>query len=102
MKNIFAIMFIFILMVAAPALVSAQPVPPPGTHYEQYCYSVLFPFPHSRCEYRLVHNYRVVPPPPPPRHRHYTPAPPPPGPRPGGHHPGPGPNHNHHGPGPKR
>ena len=100
MKNIFAIMFIFILMVAAPALVSAQPVPPPGTHYEQYCYSVLFPFPHSRCEYRLVHNYRVVP--PPPQHRHYTPAPPPPGPRPGGHHPGPGPNHNHHGPGPKR
>ena len=101
MKNIFTIMFILILMVAAPTLVSAQPVPPPGTHYEQYCYSVLFPFPHSRCEYRLVHNYRLVPPPP-HRHHHYTPAPPPPRPRPGGHHPGPRPNHNHHGPGPRR
>ena len=94
MKNIFTIMFLFILMAVAPTLVQAQPVPPPGTHYEQYCYSVFFPFPHSRCEYRLINNYRLVP--PPPRHRHhYTPMPP--SMRPG-HHPPPSPPHHNHGP----
>ena len=89
MKQLIAVVFFFMAIMIMPQVANAQPVP--GAHYEYYCYHVLWPIPHSKCEYRLVRHYRFVPPPP----RRYSPAPPP------GYRPGPWPNHyrpGHHPP----
>lgn len=99
MKNFIAIMFALLVFIVLPSVASAQPLPPhPGSYYVvERCYTVLFPYPHSRCEYVHVRrNYTPVPPPP---HRM---GPPPMGPRPG-HHPPPSGGHNHnHNHGPRR
>ena len=95
MKNIIMAVFVLFIMMVIPSIASAQPAPPPGTHWERVCYTSLIPYPHSKCEYRIVYN-RFIP--PPPRHHHhnyYTP-----GPRPGHHPPPPPPNHHNHHPGP--
>lgn len=96
MKNFILTMFA-LLVLLVPAISFAQPVPPryhgymppPPPLREQYCYTVLLPIPHVRCEYRYVPGY--MPPPPP---RHYRPLPPP-SPHRGGHH---GPHHGKPGP----
>lgn len=100
MKNFIAIVFALLAMVVLPSTVSAQPLPPhPGAyHIVERCYTVLFPYPHSRCEYvRVRRNYTPAPPP----HHHHGPLPPP-GPRPGHHPPPPGGHGHHPGPGPHR
>ena len=93
MKNFITIMVAVLAFIVLPSVASAQPVPPPmGPYYViERCYTVLFPYMHSRCEYvRVRRNYTPVLPPP---HRM---GPPPMGPR-HGHHPPPpgGHNHNH-------
>lgn len=94
MNKVFAIvfsLFMFIIPVTAFAQhVPYVPHPPvPYSHYKRvlYCYDVILPVPHSKCEYRYVRvNYMPAPPPPghhltPPMHR----------PKPPHEH------HNHHG-----
>jgi U5 snRNP spliceosome subunit len=103
MKNFIAIVFALLAMIVLPSIVSAQPAPPPppgAYHIVEQCYTVLFPYPHSRCEYvRVRRNYTPAPP-----VRHYHPLPPPPPHHRPGHHPPPPPGgHGHHpGPGPRR
>ena len=99
MKHVIALLFVTVFTLVAPTIVSAQPVPPPGYHYEKHCYTVYAPFPYSKCEYILVRDYNIVPYPlyrprvyyPVPQHR-YRPVPPPPRHR----HPAPPPGHGHH------
>lgn len=93
MKNLLTIIaaMLFFSFIVLPSIASAQPAPSPG--YEYYCYYVVFPYPHSQCELRII-EYRVLPP---PSHRRYIPGPRPmnrpPLPRGSrGHHPPP--NHN--------
>lgn len=94
MKNFIIAMFALLAFIVLPSVASAQPLPPPpGLYYVvERCYTVLFPYPHSRCEYvRVRRNYTPVPPP----HRM---GPPPMGPRPGHHPPPPGGHNHNHGP----
>lgn len=94
MNKFITIMFSLFAMIVLPSIAYAQ-------HYHniyrvvERCYTVLFPYSHSRCEYVQVrrnytplipyhhHNYRPLPQPA-PRHWHYQP-----------HHNG---NHRHNGP----
>ena len=92
MKQFLILITVTLFILLLPATSNAQPIPPhygPGWHLVERCYTVLFPYPHSRCEYVYVRrNYTPVPPvrhyrplpPPPPRHRpgHHPPPPPPP------------------------
>lgn len=102
MKNFITAMFALLAFIVLQSIASAQPLPPPGPYYVvERCYTVLFPYPHSRCEYvRVRRNYTPVPPPlhrmgpPPPHHM----GPPPMGPRPGHHPPPPGGHNHNHGP----
>lgn len=90
------IAFVFSLfMFIIPVTVFAQPVhyvphpPVPYSHYKRvlYCYDVILPVPHSKCEYRYVRvNYMPAPL---PKHHH---APPMYKPKPPHEH-----HHNHHG-----
>ena len=76
MKHVIALLFVTVLaFIVLPSIASAQPLPPPGPYYVvERCYTVLFPYPHSRCEYVHVRrNYTPVPPPP---HRMGPPPPP--------------------------
>lgn len=86
MNKLAIAIFTVMLFTLIPIVASAQPAPP---NYVKYCYTVLFPIPHTHCEYRYVYyTPAYIPPPrytPAPRYRQ---APPPPGPRPG-HHPPP-------------
>lgn len=94
MKNFITIMFTLFAIIVLPSIASAQPLPPPmGPYYVvERCYTVLFPYPHSKCEYvRVRRNYTPAPPP----HRM---GPPPMGPRPGHHPPPPGGHNHNHGP----
>ena len=100
MKNFVMIVFALLTMIVLPTIVSAQPAPPPpgAYHIVERCYTVLFPYPHSRCEYvRVRRDYTPVPHPP-----HFRPVPPPPNHRPGHHPPPPPGGRNHVGPGPRR
>jgi hypothetical protein len=97
MKQLLILVAIVLFILIVPAIAFSQPLPP---HYRPYyvverCYTVLLPYPHSRCEYvRVRRGYTPVPMPPP----HYRPLPPL-GPRPGhrppphNHKPAPGPHH---------
>jgi len=87
MKNFITAMFALLMFIVLPSVASAQPLPPPpGPYYVvERCYTVLFPYPHSRCEYVRIS-------------RNYTPVPPPIGPRPGHHPPPPGSHNHNHGP----
>lgn len=79
MNKVFAFVFsLFMFMI--PVTAFAQPVhyvphpPVPYSHYKRvlYCYDVILPVPHSKCEYRYVRvNY--MPAPPPPKHHHTPP-----------------------------
>ncbi len=85
MKNFIAIMFALLAFIVLPSIASAQPVPSSmGPYYViERCYTVLFPYPHSRCGYvRVRRSYTPVLPPhtmwwPPmgPRHARYHPPP---------------------------
>ena len=89
-------LFMFIIPVTAFAQ-SVHYVPHSQIYYSQYshykrilyCYDVILPVPHSKCEYRYVRvNYRPAPPPhprhhAPPMYKHKPPH---------GHHN----HHNHH------
>lgn len=79
MNKLFAIIF-SLFMFVIPVTAFAQPVhyvpysPVPYSHYKRvlYCYDVILPIPHSKCEYRYVRiNY--MPSSSPPR---YHPTPP--------------------------
>lgn len=96
MNKVFAFVFsLFMFMI--PVTAFAQPVhyvphpPVPYSHYKRvlYCYDVILPVPHSKCEYRYVRVNYMPAPPPPPRHHH---APPMYKPKPPHEH-----SHNHHG-----
>lgn len=99
MKQFLILIATALFMLILPSITVAQPAPPPPPgvyHVIERCYTMLFPYPHSRCEYiRVRRNYTPAPPPP---HRM---GPPPMGPRPG-HHPPPPPGghwhpgHGHH------
>lgn len=94
MNKLYFLLLLLVLMIA-PSICLAQPVVVNDCRIQR-CYTVLFPFPHNRCECLDYYYYPVYTP------RHYRPAPPPPrGPRPG-HHPPPPPHNHHHGPGPRR
>lgn len=93
MKKLFVFLFAVLIFIFIPIASFAQPVhyvphpPVPYSHYKRilYCYNVILPVPHSKCEYRYVRvNYIPAPPPPP---RRYTPASP--------HKGHPGPLHHH-------
>ena len=90
MKYFITSIFALFAMIVLPSIAYAQP------YHETYrivemCYTVLFPYPHSRCEYIQVrHHYTPIIP---HHHRHYRPLPQP-APR-HWHHP-PHHNCNHH------
>ena len=82
MNKLITIMFALFAMIMLPSIAYTQPCH--GTyHIVERCYTVLFPYPHSRCEYVQVrrnytpiiphhhHNYRPLP--PAPRHWHHPP-----------------------------
>ena len=82
MNKFITIMFALFAMIFVPSIAYTQPYH--GTyHIVERCYTVLFPYPHSRCEYVQVrrnytpiiphhhHNYRPLP--PAPRHWHHPP-----------------------------
>lgn len=98
MNKFITIMFSLFAMIMLPSIAYAQHTIQPynsAYHIVERCYTVLFPYPHSRCEYVQVrrnytplipyhhHNYRPLPYPV-PRHGHHPP-----------HHNG---NHHHNGP----
>lgn len=83
MNKLITIMFALFAMILVPSIAYTHP------HHGTYriverCYTVLFPYPHSRCEYVQVrrnythiiphhhHNYRPLPQPA-PRHWHHPP-----------------------------
>ena len=83
MNKLITIVFAFIAMIVLPSIAYTHP------HHCTYriverCYTVLFPYPHSICEYVQVrrnytpviprhhHNYRPLPQPS-PRHWHHPP-----------------------------
>lgn len=81
MNKLITIVFAFIAMIFVPSIAYTHPYH--GTYrIVERCYTVLFPYPHSRCEYVQVrrnythiiphhhHNYRPLPP---PRHWHHPP-----------------------------
>lgn len=88
MNKLYFILFTVLFVLAIPICAIAQPrhpVSPPGGYHPvvvEYCYNVLFPFPHKRCEVRRISNYTPAPPPP----RRHTPIPPPPKGHPDSHH----------------
>lgn len=99
MNKLIAIVF-SLFMFVIPVTAFAQPVhyvphpPVPYSHYKRvlYCYDVILPVPHSKCEYRYVRvNYMPVPPPPPRHHHHVSPMD---RPKPPHEHHG---HHGHHG-----
>ena len=82
MNKFITIMFALFAMIFVPSIAYTQPYH--GTyHIVERCYTVLFPYPHSICEYVQVrrnytpiiphhhHNYRPLP--PAPRHWHHPP-----------------------------
>lgn len=88
MNKFTIILFSILFMLIIPTIGSAQPAPPPpGAYYVvEQCYTVLFPYPHSKCEYvRVRRNYtpalplplphRMGPPPMRPRPGHHPPPP---------------------------
>ena len=96
MNKLITSVFALLAMIFVPSI--AYTHPHHGTyHIVERCYTILFPYPHSRCEYVQVrrnctpiiphhhHNYRPLPQPS-PRHWHHPP-----------HH-----NCNHHHNGPRR
>lgn len=95
MNKLYFLLFLLVLMIV-PSICSAQPAIVNDCRIQR-CYTVLFPFPHNRCECVEHYYYPLYVP---PRHR-YMPPPPHRGPRPG-HHPPPPPHNHHHGPGPRR
>ena len=81
MNKLIASIFALFAMIFVPSIAYTQPYH--GTYrIVERCYTVLFPYPHSRCEYVQVrrnytpiiphhhHNYRPLPP---PRHWHHPP-----------------------------
>lgn len=70
MKNILLTLVSIIFLFSAPYIANAQTIPY-KPRVEKHCYTVLFPFIHTRCEYRHVKHYT-----PAPHHRRYLPAPP--------------------------
>lgn len=100
MKNLLTIIaaMLFFSFIASNAIAQPAPPPPrPGYYVVRHCYTEMFPFPHSKCEWlRVRYNYRHLSPP----SRRYTPTHPPRGPHPGHHPPSPGgrgPDHHRHG-----
>lgn len=88
-KLLILIAVLFALLFAINA--NAQPVVYyPYDGYDYICYKVALPYPHTKCEYRRVYDYRYIP----PRH-HVRPLPPPPPGHRHGHHPPPPPNRGH-------
>lgn len=88
MNKFITIMFSLFAMIVLPSIAYAQPYHG-AYHIIEMCYTVLFPYPHSRCEYVQVrHNYAPII----PHHHSYRPLPQP-APR-HWHHP---PHHNHNG-----
>lgn len=82
MNKLITIMFALFAMIMLPSIAYTHPYH--GTYrIVERCYTVLFPYPHSRCEYVQVrrnytpvfphhhHNYRPLP--PAPRHWHHPP-----------------------------
>lgn len=70
MNKVFVFIF-SLFMFVIPVTAFAQPVhyaphlPVPYSHYKRvlYCYDVILPVPHSKCEYRYVRvNYMPMPP----------------------------------------
>ena len=84
MNKLITIVFAFIAMIFVPSIAYTHPYH--GTYrIVERCYTVLFPYPHLRCEYVQVrrnytpiiphhhhHNYRPLPQPA-PRHWHHPP-----------------------------
>ena len=81
MNKLITSVFALFAMIFVPSIAYTQPYH--GTYrIVERCYTVLFPYPHSRCEYVQVrrnytpiiphhhHNYRPLPP---PRHWHHPP-----------------------------
>ena len=90
MKYFITIVFALFTMIVLQSIAYAQHTIQPY-HIVEQCYTVLFPYPHSRCEYIQVrHHYTPIIP---HHHRHYRPLPQP-APR-HWHHP-PYHNGNHH------
>ena len=82
MNKLITIMFALFAMIFVPSITYTHPYH--GTYrIVERCYTVLFPYPHSRCGYVQVrrnytpiiphhHNYRPLPQPA-PRHWHHPP-----------------------------
>ena len=83
MNKLIIIVFALFAMIFVPSIAYTHPCH--GTYrIVEKCYTVLFPYPHSRCEYVQVrrnytpviprhhHNYRPLPQPS-PRHWHHPP-----------------------------
>ena len=81
MNKLITSVFALFAMIFVPSIAYTQPYH--GTYrIVERCYTILFPYPHSRCEYVQVrrnytpiiphhhHNYRPLPP---PRHWHHPP-----------------------------
>ena len=94
MNKLITIMFAFIAMIFVPSISYTHPYNCTYRIVER-CYTVLFPYPHSRCEYVQVRrNYAPVIP---QHHRHYRSLPQP-AHRHGYHPPHHNGNHHHNGP----
>lgn len=91
MNKLYFLLLLLVLMIA-PSICLAQPVVVNDCRIQR-CYTVLFPFPHNRCECVERYYYPLYVP---PRHRYMPPHPPHHGPRPGHHPPPPSPNHRGH------
>lgn len=99
MNKLITIMFSLFAMIMLPSIAYAQHTIQQyhgAYHTVERCYTVLFPYPHSRCEYIQVrrHYTPIIP----HHHRHYRPLPQPAPKR--WHHP-PHHNGNHHYNGPR-
>ena len=94
MKYFITIVFALFTMIVLQSIAYAQHTIQPY-HIVEQCYTVLFPYPHSRCEYIQVrrHYTPIIP----HHHRHYRPLPQPP-PRHWHHPPHHNGNHHHNGP----
>ena len=73
MKYFITIVFALLTMIVVPSIAYAQHTIPPY-HIVERCYTVLFPYPHSRCEYVQVRRH-YTPIIPHHHHRHYRPLP---------------------------
>ena len=83
MNKFITFVFSLFAMIVVPSIAYAQPYHD-AYHVIEMCYTVLFPYPHSRCEYVQLrrnytplipyhnHNYRPLPQPS-PRHWHHPP-----------------------------